>query len=104
MEEEEDEEKEQPQQQQQQQQQQEEPAPSAAQDDDATATATQEQQEQEQEEGATTTKKFALLQGLHVRRLLRRFLGDDPLALAARRDEWQHVASVLHNVSQLQVG
>ena len=63
--------------------------------------AVQQQQQPEQQETSEKKKKSAL-QGLHVRRLLRRFLGTEYDPLAAR-DEWQHVASVLHNVSQLQV-
>jgi hypothetical protein len=40
------------------------------------------------------------IQGLHVRRLLRWFLGEPE----RQPDDWQHVASVLCNVSQLQEG
>ena len=47
-------------------------------------------------------QKKNLLVGLHVRRLLRWFLSQ--YDAAAEEDEWQHVASVLHNVSQLQEG
>lgn len=60
-----------------------------------------ENEEEQQEQSEPRKEGRSALQGLHVRRLLRRFLGGyDPMV---EEDQWQHVASVLHNVSQLQV-